>query len=272
MGLKKLSDKLLQSVTPRVYNLIYTDLNNEEKLTRGSFEISSLTRKVILHDIPSLQMTAAQNGLAALSSPTIGLSNALIVYNKTLVNNQWDGYKSSPSDYEIMINPSIARHSEETQKAEEECTSIPSLYFEISRPIAIEVSYKDINFIDKCSQFFNFPARVISHEIDHLQGCLPSNLKVCQGKMRQKMSFENLEQIEKTYEALCKDDIAKLEVLYNKDKKFKVQTDGQNDKKEFFMRIVLGDEKFDEYVMKRTEAFKKDMASKKYPMNTQFND
>ena len=90
--------------------------------------------------------------------------------------------------------------------------------------------------------------------------------------MRQKLSFENIEKFEKTYEALCKEGISKLEALYSQDKKFKAQADSQKDKKEFFMRIVLGDDKFNDYLMQRTEAFKKDLASEKYPMNTHFND
>jgi peptide deformylase len=266
---KTFSEKLSQMTIPKVYPLIRLGLKHGQTLNNKTFEVESLSRKLLLHDIPSLQMTASSNGLAALSSPLIHQRNAVLVYNKTLIDDQWEGYKSSLSDYEVMINPKIKREATETDTKEEECSILPALYFTITRPLAVQVIYKDVNFIEKIKDFFGFTARVISHEIDHLKGFLPSNLKVCQGKCRHKYIFKCYDQVEKYYEDLTRDEMTKLENLYQIDEKFKKKVDSQNDKQEFFMRIILGDAKFSEYMTRKTEAFNLDIRGGKLPINTQ---
>lgn len=264
---KTLSSQLLKSVTPKIYSLLRLGLNHDKHLTKPTEEVKVFTRKILQHDIPSLRLTACENGLSSLSSPLIGLKYSILVYNTQLIENQWEGYKSSFSDYNVMINPNISKYLSETETKEEECTVLPALYFAIERPIAIEVEYKDINEIKKNEKFFGFEARVIQHEIDHLKGKLPSNLEVCNGKSRQKYNFELSDKIEKYYEERTKEQMEKLEILYKEDKKFKAKVDSQPYKRDYFLRIILGNQEFDEYMSKKTEAFRLDVSKGKIQSN-----
>lgn len=208
---KSLSSLLLDSVTPKLYSLIQLGFKNEKDLYNTTRLVEQFSRKILNHDIPSLKMTASRHGLVALSSPLIGLKYSILVYHKQMIENQWEDYKSSISDYDVMINPIITRYTEEKETKEEECTVLPLIYFTVERPTAIEVEFKDINEINRCEMFYGFEARVLHHEIDHLQGTVPSNLKVCKGKIRQKYNLEHSDKVDNYYDALCKDEMAKLE-------------------------------------------------------------
>jgi len=72
----------------------------------------------------------------------------------------------------IFINPSITETSEETLKYEEGCLSIPNLYADVIRPAAIKVqawNEAGKSFVLEASGLL---ARVILHEMDHLEGKL----------------------------------------------------------------------------------------------------
>ncbi len=72
----------------------------------------------------------------------------------------------------ILINPVILSSSEKTSPYEEGCLSVPGIYEIVYRPSSIDVEAytvegKKINFT--ADSLF---ARVIQHEIDHLNGVL----------------------------------------------------------------------------------------------------
>ncbi len=78
------------------------------------------------------------------------------------------------SDVDILelINPVITKSSHETSIAEEGCLSIPGIYGTVKRPTSITVEYIDRNGNKKIMDATNMVARVIQHEIDHLNGIL----------------------------------------------------------------------------------------------------
>jgi peptide deformylase len=202
-------------------------------------------------------MTAAHNELVSLSSPLIGILNSIVLLHKSPVEDQWEEYKNShQSDYHVLINPKVLAFSQESELREEECPSIPTLYFEVPRSLGIQIEYTTNKGIVTQEDFYGFEARVLLHEIDHLKGSIPSNFSVCRGRSRPKYNFAELDQVEDLYNGLVKKELEKLEGLYKTDKEFKKKTDFQPDKKDFFMRIALGNERFDEYRAKAAEAFK----------------
>jgi len=72
---------------------------------------------------------------------------------------------------EIFINPEILE-SEGVDTLEEGCLSIPEIHEKVTRAYNIKVRYENLRrkVVDK--EFEGFPARVIQHEIDHLNGVL----------------------------------------------------------------------------------------------------
>ena len=71
-----------------------------------------------------------------------------------------------------FINPEIIKSFPETSAMEEGCLSLPNMYGEVERPK--KISLKAINFDGKKIKIkaFGLLARVIQHEIDHLNGIL----------------------------------------------------------------------------------------------------
>lgn len=263
--LKKFSDKLVKSFSPKELSLIVCGTSKDSFLEIPCVKVLNLSKKISEFEVPSLMITAAKNRLISLSSPLVGFRNSLIVVYRELIENQWDGYLTmKESDFSVMINPELVKHSAETQIQEEECPIIPNFLFEVERPLAIGVKYMNLKGKTLEEEFYGFDARVIMHEIDHLQGVVISNMQVCKGKIREKYEFAGLKIVNKYYEDLTKTEFQKLEVLYQKDQKFKKKTDSQHDKNEFFMRIILGD-RFEEYQQAIVNAINNDMAKGKKP-------
>ena len=72
----------------------------------------------------------------------------------------------------IMINPEIVSFHSRTKGAEEGCLSMPDFFADVERPIAITVKYKDQEWHDCELKLEHFNARVVQHEVDHLNGIL----------------------------------------------------------------------------------------------------
>lgn len=71
-----------------------------------------------------------------------------------------------------MINPEITKTSWSKVWGEEGCLSVPDTYGEVERYKKINVTYFDKKGNKKKITANNFFARVIQHEIDHLDGIL----------------------------------------------------------------------------------------------------
>lgn len=89
-----------------------------------------------------------------------------------------------------FINPIILSYGDEMLKEEEGCLSIPNVGVSIKRYNNIRVQYSVLDengeLIDKVEEFDGFIARIIQHEIDHLNGiCITDKLNILQKKMVQ---------------------------------------------------------------------------------------
>jgi peptide deformylase len=110
-----------------------------------------------------LQTMYSSNGIG-LAAPQVGINKQLLV-----VDCEQDDPHSPPL---IMINPQILSFSKELGVVEEGCLSIPNVYLDVTRPLAIEVSYKDEHGRPQKRKFTDLPSRVIQHEMDHLNGVM----------------------------------------------------------------------------------------------------
>jgi len=73
---------------------------------------------------------------------------------------------------EIFINPKIIKKSKETEVLEEGCLSLPGLFLKIKRAKEVEVKALDSEGRGIKMKAKGLSARVIQHEIDHLDGIL----------------------------------------------------------------------------------------------------
>jgi peptide deformylase len=70
----------------------------------------------------------------------------------------------------VMINPEIIFTSEEEVGFVEGCLSFPSQYHNILRPKSVTVKYRNLSGHPMLETHDGLVARVIQHEIDHLNG------------------------------------------------------------------------------------------------------
>jgi len=73
---------------------------------------------------------------------------------------------------QALINPEIDWLSEETEPMVEGCLSLPRVVVEVERPLYARVRGKDRTGADVLIEASGHEARVLQHEIDHLDGVL----------------------------------------------------------------------------------------------------
>jgi peptide deformylase len=74
-------------------------------------------------------------------------------------------------DY-VIVNPVLSDTSNTTERAPEGCLSIPGIQVEVERPTAVTVSGKDPSGEPLRIEASDMLARVLQHEVDHLDGVL----------------------------------------------------------------------------------------------------
>jgi peptide deformylase len=71
-----------------------------------------------------------------------------------------------------LVNPVIEWTSDELEPAEEGCLSLPGVHVEVERPARVRVRARDEHGEQLQVEAEGLTARVIQHEIDHLDGIL----------------------------------------------------------------------------------------------------
>lgn len=121
-----------------------------------------------------IETMRAEKGVG-LAAPQIGRSVALCVvelpedYDTDEEGNHFNPDVEMPM---ILFNPEIVESSRKTDTHEEGCLSFPDIRGNIDRPIEIKLRYLDENGVAHERVIVDFLARVIQHEVDHLNGVL----------------------------------------------------------------------------------------------------
>ena len=72
----------------------------------------------------------------------------------------------------VFINPKLSQLSEETVSDWEGCLSFLELSAFVPRSTSLRIDYLDRQGTPRCLELKDFPARVVQHEYDHLEGIL----------------------------------------------------------------------------------------------------
>ena len=82
-------------------------------------------------------------------------------------------YRTDPEDpVTALVNPVLEWVSDELEPAIEGCLSLPGVHVEVERPARVRVSARDPVGADLEIAAAGLAARVIQHEVDHLDGVL----------------------------------------------------------------------------------------------------
>jgi len=96
-----------------------------------------------------------------LAAPQLGISQRLLVYRI-----------GGDAPVITLVNPELEWRSEDVETLEEGCLSIPSVAVDVERPVHVRVRAHDEHGDERLVEASGLEARVIQHEMDHLDGVL----------------------------------------------------------------------------------------------------
>lgn len=104
-----------------------------------------------------------------LAAPQVNKSIRLIVIDATPFEEDEPELKDFKKAF---INPEILSFEGEEEAFNEGCLSLPGIREDVERPGKIKVKYFDENFKEHVEEWEGIRARVMQHELDHLEGKL----------------------------------------------------------------------------------------------------
>ncbi len=96
-----------------------------------------------------------------LAAPQVGVSHRLLVYRV-----------EPDSPVQALVNPTIEWAGGEQEWLEEGCLSLPGVHVDVERPVHVRVRAQDEHGEHVTVEASGLEARVIQHEVDHLDGVL----------------------------------------------------------------------------------------------------
>jgi peptide deformylase len=96
-----------------------------------------------------------------LAATQLGVMRRLLVFQA--------GPDATPT---AVANPEIEWRSEVSEVAEEGCLSLPGIVVDVERPLHVRVSGRDVSGQPLRIEASGLEARVLQHEVDHLDGVL----------------------------------------------------------------------------------------------------
>jgi peptide deformylase len=96
-----------------------------------------------------------------LAATQVGVMHRLLVYRV-----------DPDAPVAVVVNPVLEWASDEREPLEEGCLSLPGVLVEVERPIHVRVSARDERGDDLLIEASGLEARVLQHEMDHLDGVL----------------------------------------------------------------------------------------------------
>lgn len=117
----------------------------------------------------AMHATMLERNGVGIAAPQLYISKQVII----VASRPNPRYPDAPEmDAVVMVNPLILEFSEATCFGEEGCLSVPNERGQVERAQAIKVLYHTLAGDVMETVFEGFPARIVQHEVDHLNGVL----------------------------------------------------------------------------------------------------
>jgi peptide deformylase len=140
--------------------IILTD--EDKRLRRKSKKVAKIDDSIRNLGALLVETMLANNGVG-LAAPQCGIMKRIIV---VLANKE----------PKVMINPEIIFTSNEKEILEEGCLSIPQTYIEKERYSKVTIKYRSLQGHPHLEIYEGLVARIIQHEIEHLDGILMTDV------------------------------------------------------------------------------------------------
>ena len=117
----------------------------------------------------AMHTTMMQRNGVGIAAPQVYVSKRVII----VASRSNLRYPDAPEmDAVVMVNPEILEKSDVTILGEEGCLSVPDERGQVARAETIKVRYLTLQGQKIEMIYTGFPARIVQHEVDHLDGVL----------------------------------------------------------------------------------------------------
>ncbi|MBR6457433.1 MAG: peptide deformylase [Bacteroidales bacterium] len=148
-------------------------LYGSEVLRRKAEPVDLSDKEGIAALVQDLKDTLKVSEGCGLAAPQIGVSKRVLIVDGDEVADTFPylkGFKRT------LINPVVLEESEKKCEYSEGCLSVPGIYSDVVRPETITIEYYDEDLKKVKETFDKFGARMIQHEMSHLDGVLFTDL------------------------------------------------------------------------------------------------
>jgi len=111
-----------------------------------------------------MKITMIEDDGLGLAAPQVGKNIRMVMVTLN--------YKTKQQVVTTMVNPKIISHGDETAIAEEGCLSLPNIYEKVERFVEIILEFMNLDGSKQVLALDDLNARVVQHEIDHLDAVL----------------------------------------------------------------------------------------------------
>jgi peptide deformylase len=142
-------------------------------------EINDSIRETVARMLDTMY---ASHGVG-LAGPQVGISQRIVVFNPT----------GEEADERVLINPRIVEHRG-AMEGEEGCLSFPEVAGMVRRSSHVKILAYDLEGNDLEVTATDFLARVLQHEVDHLDGTLFIDRMTPESRVRVREALRALEE------------------------------------------------------------------------------
>jgi peptide deformylase len=120
--------------------------------------------------VRDMRDTMEAEGGIGIAAPQIGVSRRVILFH--VPENGGEEVDECAGPLRVLVNPTLTPLSEDQEAGWEGCLSVPGLRGAVPRYVSVRYTGQtpEGETVDICAEGFH--ARVVQHEIDHLDGVL----------------------------------------------------------------------------------------------------
>jgi len=139
----------------------------DERLRQVSQAVSTFDQNLVEQFADMEAAMRSGPGGVGIAAPQLGDSRRMVVIDCTVARHACRNHGIFH-----LVNPEIIEHSGDDVLGQEGCLSVPDWVGMVPRARMIRLKYQDIQGTTHEMETFGFEARVIQHEVDHLEGVL----------------------------------------------------------------------------------------------------
>ncbi len=141
----------------------------DPRLLRRCEEITEFNTPALLELLQDMRDTMAHLSGAGLAAPQIGVNLRVVIFG-VRSNPRYPGMEEVPDT--VLINPVLTPLDSELEEGWEGCLSVPGMRGLVPRYRHLRYCGLDENGTPLEREVADFHARVVQHEVDHLDGIL----------------------------------------------------------------------------------------------------